>query len=179
MLYYLYQFGEWALKNGWHGDFLKALNVFQYLTFRAICAGITSFLISILFGNWVIRKLISMKFGQPIRSREEVHKLFELHGAKKGTPTMGGVLILGSILLSTMLWAKPENPFVWLVLFSMLFLGGIGLYDDWLKVTKKNSAGISSRLKFVLQCVLGGNFDRLSLNNQARNPRSAALYPVF
>jgi phospho-N-acetylmuramoyl-pentapeptide-transferase len=71
---------------------------------------------------------------------------------KKGTPTMGGILLIGSIVISTLLWAKPENPFVWLVLFSALFLGGIGFYDDWLKVTKKSSDGISSRLKFFLQC---------------------------
>jgi len=137
-------------------DFFKAFNVFSYITFRAICAGITAFLISIVFGNWVIRKLISMKFGQPIRSKEEVHKLFELHGSKKGTPTMGGILLVGAVVISTLLWARPENPFVWLVLFSTVFLGGIGFYDDWLKVTRKTSVGISSRLKFALQCVLAG-----------------------
>jgi phospho-N-acetylmuramoyl-pentapeptide-transferase len=154
MLYYLYNLSEWAEQAGLDNEFFKALNVFKYLTFRSICAAATAFLISIIFGNWVIRKLISLKFGQPIRTKEEVHQLFELHGAKKGTPTMGGILIIGSILLSTLLWASPENPLVWLVLFSMLFLGGIGFYDDWLKVKKKNSAGISSRLKFGLQCVL-------------------------
>ena len=154
MLYYLYTLSEWAEKAGLDNEFFKALNVFKYLTFRSICAAATAFLISIMFGNWVIRKLISLKFGQPIRTKEEVNQLFELHGAKKGTPTMGGILIIGSILISTLLWASPENPLVWLVLFSMLFLGGIGFYDDWLKVKKKNSAGISSRLKLALQCVL-------------------------
>ena len=68
MLYYLYELSEWALKNGRGDEFFKALNVFQYITFRSICAAATSFLISILFGGWVIRKLISLKFGQPIRS---------------------------------------------------------------------------------------------------------------
>lgn len=154
MLYYLYTLSDWADKAGIDSEFFKALNVFKYLTFRSICAAATAFLISIMFGNWVIRKLISLKFGQPIRTKEEVNQLFELHGAKKGTPTMGGLLIIGSILISTLLWASPENPLVWLVLFSMLFLGGIGFYDDWLKVKKKNSAGISSRLKLALQCVL-------------------------
>jgi len=154
MLYYLYTLSDWADKAGIDSEFFKALNVFKYLTFRSICAAATAFLISIMFGNWVIRKLISLKFGQPIRTKEEVNQLFELHGAKKGTPTMGGLLIIGSILISTLLWASPENPLVWLVLFSMLFLGGIGFYDDWLKVKKKNSAGISSRLKLALQCLL-------------------------
>ncbi|MCX6970068.1 MAG: phospho-N-acetylmuramoyl-pentapeptide-transferase [Verrucomicrobia bacterium] len=165
MLYYLSDLSAWAQAQGIDNDFFKAFNVFSYITFRAICAGITAFLISLIFGNWVIRKLISLKLGQPIRSKEEVHKLFELHGAKMGTPTMGGILLVGSIVLSTLLWAKPENPFVWLVLFSTLFLGAIGFYDDWLKVTKKSSKGISSRLKFILQCLLAAVFTIYFLSN--------------
>jgi phospho-N-acetylmuramoyl-pentapeptide-transferase len=179
MLYYLYDLSEWALKQGWNNDFIKGLNVFSYITFRAICAAATAFLISIIFGNWVIRKLISLKFGQPIRSKEEVHKLFELHGAKKGTPTMGGLLIIGSILISTLLWARPTNPFVWLVLFSTLFLGGIGFYDDWLKVTKKSSAGISSRMKFGLQCILALIFTAFFLLNPALSDIAKQLYVPF
>jgi len=165
MLYYLSDLSKWALERGMDHDIIKALNVFSYITFRSICAGMTAFLISLVFGNWVIRKLISLKFGQPIRSKEEVHKLFELHGAKKGTPTMGGVLLIASVVISTALWAKPDNPFVWLVLFSALFLGAIGFYDDWLKVTKKSSAGISSRLKFFLQCFLAAMFTIFFLAN--------------
>jgi phospho-N-acetylmuramoyl-pentapeptide-transferase len=123
--------------------------------------------------------LISLKFGQPIRTAAEVHKLFELHGAKKGTPTMGGILLIGSIVISTLLWAKPENPFVWLVLFSTLFLGAIGLYDDWLKVSKKNSDGISSRLKFVLQCALAGIFTLFFLLNPQLSATAQQLYIPF
>lgn len=173
MLYYLSELSDWAKARGIDSDFLKAFNVFSYITFRAICAGITAFLISLIFGNWLIRKLISLKFGQPIRSKEEVHKLFELHGAKKGTPTMGGILIVGAIVISTLLWAKPQNEFVWLVLFSTLFLGAIGFYDDWLKVTKKSSAGISSRLKFGLQCVLAAVVTIFFLANP--NPKVSEL----
>ena len=165
MLYYLSDITTWAAARGIDNDFLKALNVFSYITFRAICAGLTAFILSIAFGNIVIRKLISLKFGQPIRTAAEVHKLHELHGAKKGTPTMGGVLLIGSVVISTILWAKPTNPFVWLVLFSTIFLGGIGFYDDWLKVSKKSSDGISSRLKFVLQCVLAGIFTIFFVTN--------------
>jgi phospho-N-acetylmuramoyl-pentapeptide-transferase len=179
MLYYLSELGDWAVQRGWTNDLFKALNVFSYITFRAICAGVTAFLISLLFGNLVIRKLISLKFGQPIRTAAEVHKLFELHGAKKGTPTMGGILLIGSIVISTLLWAKPENPFVWLVLFSTLFLGAIGLYDDWLKVSKKNSDGISSRLKFVLQCALAGTFTLFFLLSPQLSATAQQLYIPF
>ncbi|MFZ9919543.1 MAG: phospho-N-acetylmuramoyl-pentapeptide-transferase [Terrimicrobiaceae bacterium] len=179
MLYYLSELGDWAVARGWTSDLFKALNVFSYITFRAICAGVTAFLLSLLFGNFVIRKLISLKFGQPIRTAAEVHKLYELHGAKKGTPTMGGILLIGSIVISTLLWAKPENPFVWLVLFSTLFLGGIGLYDDWLKVSKKNSDGISSRLKFALQCALAGVFTLFFLLNPQLSATAQQLYIPF
>lgn len=179
MLYYLYNLSQWAETSDFNNEFFKALNVFKYLTFRSICAAATAFLISIFFGNWVIRKLISLKFGQPIRTKEEVNKLFELHGAKKGTPTMGGILIIGSILISTILWAVPENPFVWLVMFSTLFLGGIGFYDDWLKVSKKNSAGISSRLKFTLQCILAAIFTAFFLLNPKLAEMARQLYVPF
>ena len=179
MLYYLYELGEWARKAGHDSDFFKALNVFSYITFRAICAAATAFLISIVFGSWTIRQLISLKFGQPIRTKEEVNKLFELHGAKKGTPTMGGLLIIGSILISTLLWARTENPFVWLVLFSTLFLGAIGFYDDWLKVSKKSSKGINSRLKFVLQCVLAGIFTIFFLTSPKLSEIAKQLYIPF
>ena len=179
MLYYLSELSDLAAKQGISNDLLKALNVFSYITFRAICAGITAFLISVVFGNFVIRKLISLKFGQPIRTAAEVHKLHELHGAKKGTPTMGGILLIGSIVISTLLWAKPENPFVWLVLFSAVFLGAIGFYDDWLKVTKKSSDGISSRLKFGLQCLLAGIFTIYFLTNPKLSVTAQQLFIPF
>jgi phospho-N-acetylmuramoyl-pentapeptide-transferase len=179
MLYYLYEVSEWARKAGYDSDFFKALNVFSYITFRSICAAATAFLISIIFGNWTIRKLISLKFGQPIRTKEEVNKLFELHGAKKGTPTMGGVLIIASIFVSTLLWARSENPLVWVVVFSTLFLGAVGLYDDWLKVTKKDSKGISRGLKFGLQCVLAGVFTVFFLTHPRLAELAKQLYVPF
>ena len=179
MLYYLSELSDWAAQQGTSNDLLKALNVFSYITFRAICAGITAFLISVVFGNFVSRKLISLKFGQPIRTAAEVHKLHELHGSKKGTPTMGGILLIGSVVISTLLWAKPENPFVWLVLFSAVFLGGIGFYDDWLKVTKKSSDGISSRLKFGLQSLLAGIFTLYFLTNPKLAATAQQLFIPF
>jgi phospho-N-acetylmuramoyl-pentapeptide-transferase len=92
---------------------------------------------------------------------------------------MGGILLIGSIVISTLLWAKPENPFVWLVLFSTVFLGAIGLYDDWLKVSKKNSDGISSRLKFFLQCLLAGGFTLFFLLNPSLSATAQQLYIPF
>ena len=179
MLYYLSDISTWATGRGIDNDILKALNVFSYITFRAICAGITAFVLSLVFGNLVIRKLISLKFGQPIRTAAEVHKLHELHGAKKGTPTMGGVMLIGTVVVSTLLWAKPENPFVWLVLFSTVFMGGIGLYDDWLKVSKKSSDGISSRIKFALQCLLAAVFTVFLLLNPKVSTIAQQLYFPF
>ena len=135
-------------------DFLRALNVFQYITFRAIAAAVTAFLLSLLWGNWVIRRLVSLKIGQPIRTKEEINKLFELHGKKAGTPTMGGVLILGTVVFSSLAWARPDNSAVWLVLFTLLYCGALGFLDDYLKVAKKNSAGVSERTKLLAQGLL-------------------------
>jgi phospho-N-acetylmuramoyl-pentapeptide-transferase len=123
--------------------------------------------------------LISLKFGQPIRTADEVHKLFELHGAKKGTPTMGGVLLIGATILSTLLWARPTNPFVWLVVFSTVYLGAVGFFDDWLKVTKKSSDGISSRLKFFLQCVLAGIVTAFFLLNPSLSETAQKVFIPF
>lgn len=179
MLYYLHLISDWGRDFAPESEFFKALNVFQYITFRGICAAITAFMLSLLFGSHVIRRLISLKFGQPIRSAEEVHKLFELHGAKKGTPTMGGILLVGSMLISTLLWARPSNPFVWLVIFSTVYLGTVGFVDDWLKVSKKNSAGISSRLKFGLQCVLAAGVTAFFLLNPSTKELAQSVYIPF
>jgi len=170
MLYYLSHLGI---------PLLKGLHVFQYISFRALCAGLTSFLLCLMFGKAVILKLISLKFGQPIRSAEEVHRLNELHGGKKGTPTMGGVLLIGSFVVSTLLWAQPDNSFVWLVVITALLLGGLGFYDDWLKVTKKSSDGISSRLKFVLQIVLAGGITAFFLLSPELAKQAQELYIPF
>jgi phospho-N-acetylmuramoyl-pentapeptide-transferase len=104
-----------------------------------------------MFGDRLIRKLISLKIGQPIRTAEEVHKLFELHGKKAGTPTMGGILILATVVFSTLLWAKWDNILVWNILFCTIGLGALGFYDDYLKISKKNSKGVTARTKLVWQ----------------------------
>src|SRR5438445_8157043 len=107
MMYYLHRLS----------DQIGGFNVFFYVTFRAVAAAVTAFVLSLVFGNFIIRKLISLKIGQPIRTREEVRRLAKLHGGKQGTPTMGGVLIIGAVLLASVLWARPDNRYVWLVLF--------------------------------------------------------------
>jgi len=169
MLFYLYFLKE----------YFSAFNVFQYITFRAIGAAMTSFLLCLLFGQWVIRKLISLKVGQPIRTKEEVHRLSELHGGKRGTPTMGGVLLLGAVVVSTLLWAKLRNGSIWLALFSIVYLGLLGFADDYLKVTKKKSDGISGKTKLVAQFILALVVTGYFLINPAISVQAKALYVPF
>ena len=177
MLYYLYLLHDYGTSI--NSEVLKGFNVFQYITFRALSAGVTAFLLSLVFGNWVIRRLVSLKLGQPIRTQEEVNRLHELHGAKAGTPTMGGVLLLGALIVSTLLWARLTNPLVWLSLFTVVFLGALGFVDDYLKVTKKSSDGISSRLKFGLQCVLAGLITAFFAYEPSFSAQASQLYVPF
>jgi len=139
--------------EGWAHTF-SFLNLFQYVTFRAATAGLLAFAISLLIGPRIIRKLISLKVGQPIRTAEEVHKLAELHGGKIGTPTMGGVLIVASVMISTLVCARVFNPFVVVCACTMCACGLLGFVDDYTKVKKKNSDGVSSRTKLIWQFVI-------------------------
>jgi phospho-N-acetylmuramoyl-pentapeptide-transferase len=160
-------------------DRIKGFNVFSYVTFRAIAAAITAFGISLIFGNFIIRKLISLKVGQPIRTTEEVRRLAELHGGKQGTPTMGGVLIIGAVFVSSVLWARPDNRFVWLTLFSMLYLGALGFVDDYLKVAKKKSDGVPGRLKLLSQILLAGIVTTVFLTSPLIEVQARSLYLPF
>jgi len=126
------------------------LRVFQYLTFRAVMAAMTALLIGLVAGPMVIRKLVSLKIGQPIRGYG-----VEAHLSKSGTPTMGGVLILLSIAFSTMLWVDLSNRFVWIVLLVTLGFGAIGWVDDWRKVVNKDPEGMASREKYLWQSLIG------------------------
>ena len=138
---------------GWAHTF-SFLNLFQYITFRAASAGLLAFILSVIFGPRVIRHLISLKVGQPIRTAAEVHKLAELHGGKIGTPTMGGVLIIGAVLVSTLVCARPMNPFIAVCACTMAACGLLGFCDDYKKVKEKKSDGISSRRKLGWQLVI-------------------------
>lgn len=150
MLHWIFEYFE-----GGHGFMAKLTNVLQYQTFRSIAALVIAFTISVLCGETVIRKLISLKMGQPIRTREEVNQLFELHGKKAGTPTMGGLLIIFATLAAVLIGCRLNNPFLWVCLFVTLGLGALGFVDDWLKVSKKNSKGVSSKGKLVVQWAVG------------------------
>jgi len=125
---------------------LKAFNVVQYVTFRTAAASLTALLISLLVGPWLIRRLQEFQIGQHIR--EEGPKS---HQSKAGTPTMGGVLIVISIILPTLLWANLRNPFVWLIVSATLAYGAIGFTDDYLKIRHKRNLGLTARQKLTLQ----------------------------
>jgi phospho-N-acetylmuramoyl-pentapeptide-transferase len=129
---------------------LGFLRVFQYLTFRAVMAAMTSLLIGLFAGPWVIRRLTALKIGQPIREYA-----MQTHLAKSGTPTMGGVLILLAIAISTLLWFDLSNRFVWIVLIVTLGFGAIGWVDDWRKVVHKDPEGMRSREKYMWQSIIG------------------------
>jgi phospho-N-acetylmuramoyl-pentapeptide-transferase len=126
------------------------LRVFQYLTFRAVMAAMTALLVGLVAGPFVIRRLAALKIGQPIREYA-----MQTHISKGGTPTMGGVLILFSIALSTLLWFDLSNRFVWIVLVVTLGFGAIGWADDWRKVVHKDPEGMRSREKYFWQSVIG------------------------
>ncbi len=124
--------------------------VFQYITFRAVMAALTALLIGLLAGPAVIRRLTALKIGQPVRGYG-----LESHLAKSGTPTMGGVLILMAIAVSTLLWFDWSNRFVWIVLVVTLGFGAIGWVDDWRKVVNKDPEGMRSREKYFWQSLIG------------------------
>ncbi|MCS4509643.1 phospho-N-acetylmuramoyl-pentapeptide-transferase [Xylophilus ampelinus] len=124
--------------------------VFQYLTFRAVMAAMTALLLSLAAGPFVIRRLTALKIGQPVRGYG-----METHLSKSGTPTMGGVLILLAIAISTVLWADLANRFVWIVLLVTLGFGAIGWVDDWRKVVRKDPEGMRSREKYMWQSLIG------------------------
>ncbi len=124
--------------------------VFQYLTFRAVMAALTALLIGLVAGPFVIRRLAALKIGQPIREYA-----MQSHLAKSGTPTMGGVLILIGIAVSTLLWADLSNRFVWIVMMVTFGFGAIGWVDDWRKVVNKDPEGMRSREKYMWQSIIG------------------------
>jgi phospho-N-acetylmuramoyl-pentapeptide-transferase len=131
-------------------DVLSFLRVFQYITFRAVMATITATVIGWMFGPWVIRKLQLMKMGQAVRTDGP-----QSHLGKSGTPTMGGVLVLIGIGVSTLLWADLTNRFIWIVLIVTLGFGAIGWVDDYRKVVYKDPRGMRSAEKYFWQSLIG------------------------
>lgn len=139
MFYYLYYLS----------DYFSPLNVFQYITFRAGGALFTALCISILSGPFLINKLKDLKIKQTIRQDGPPS-----HLVKAGTPTMGGVLILASLLISTILWARLENRFIWILIVSSAYLGILGFMDDYLKLVKKHSSGMSASKKILYLSIM-------------------------
>ena len=152
---------------------LQAFGVFEYITLRAVLACATSLLIGLAFGPWVIRRLTELKIGQAVRSYGP-----ESHLQKNGTPTMGGVLVLISIAIGTLLWADWTNRFVWVVLLVTLGFGWIGWADDYKKVVHKDPEGMSSRQKFFWQALIG-LVASVYLTFAVAAPASTELWPLF
>lgn len=156
MLYWIYTLWEKAQIAGasWAETF-SFLNLFGYITVRAALGCALALGLTLLLGNRVIRKLISLKVGQPLRTAAEVHKLAELHGGKAGTPTMGGILILGAVFFACLICGNLTNPFLLTVLLVTLSLGILGFLDDYKKIVEKSSDGVSGRMKLVWQAAVG------------------------
>ena len=130
--------------------FFHPFRIFRYLTFRTAFASLTALLIALFIGPWVIQKLREFQIGQYVREDGP-----QSHLKKTGTPTMGGVLIAIAILLPTALWSDPANPFVWITVFSTLAYGAIGFADDYIKVVKRRSLGLTARAKLLWQGLVG------------------------
>jgi phospho-N-acetylmuramoyl-pentapeptide-transferase len=130
--------------------FFHPFRIFRYLTFRTAFASLTALLIALFIGPWVIQKLREFQIGQFVREDGP-----QSHLKKSGTPTMGGILIVIAILLPTVLWSDPANPFVWLTVFSTLAFGAIGFADDYIKVVHRRSLGLTARAKLFWQGIAG------------------------
>ncbi len=131
-------------------DSFRAFNVFRYATFRSALAAVTALVLSLALGPWLIRRLRQFQIGQEIREEGP-----SSHQTKRGTPTMGGILIITSIVLPTLMWVNLDNPLVWVATGSIVLFGLIGFIDDYLKLTKKQNLGLRPSTKFALQLVLG------------------------
>jgi phospho-N-acetylmuramoyl-pentapeptide-transferase len=161
----------------WLGEYLtqfySAFNVFSYLTFRAIISTLTALFISLYFGPKLIRYLQKMQIGQTVRDDGP-----ESHLSKSGTPTMGGLLILASIVVSVLLWADLSNIYVWVVLFVIVSFGIVGFGDDYRKVIRKDANGLIARWKYFWQTVIGLS-TALFLFFIAQGPNETALLIPF
>jgi len=157
----------------WLAHDIHGFNVFNYITLRAVLAAMTALLISFVVGPKLIRKLTEYKVGQAVRDDGP-----QTHLVKAGTPTMGGALILVAIAVSTLLWADLSNRYVWVVLFTTLGFGVIGLVDDWRKVVHRNPKGLSAKEKYFWQSVVGGGV-AIYLMMTASVPTETTLYVPF
>ncbi len=135
-------------------QFVSFFNLIRYITFRSAMACLSAFILTLIFGPPIIRLLKRLKIGEKIR-KEDSAKLYELHSAKEDTPTMGGLMILAAVGLSTILWADLTNKHILLALLCTMWLGATGFLDDYLKQVKKKSKGLTATAKFTSQIILG------------------------
>jgi phospho-N-acetylmuramoyl-pentapeptide-transferase len=165
MLYWLVEFS----------DKLSVLNVFRYITFRTGGAVITALVFVFLFGQFIIDRLRLLQGkGQPIRTDGP-----QSHTKKAGTPTMGGLMILSGMLVSTLLWANPANPYVWVVLWVTIGFGFVGFYDDYLKVKKQTHMGFAGRTRLAIETLIAGTAC-VMLVQLGHTPFSTSLvFPFF
>ncbi len=159
-----------------HGR-VSALNVTRYITFRTAVASLTALFLVLVLGPWMIERLRRLQVGQHIRDEGP-----KAHQAKAGTPTMGGVLILVGIVVPTLLWADLRNRNVWIVIISTLAFGAIGFADDYLKVVRRRSLGLTGRLKLAGQFVIGfgvGLTVYLLAHSDPREYSTRIVFPFF
>ena len=173
MLYFLYHLKDSQFP--WN-----VLNIFQYEVFRAAMAAITAFLISLLFGRWFIRFLKGRRALERTEKGDS-ERLIRLHEEKRNTPTMGGVILLLALAASTLLWARLDVRFTWLLVGFALALGAVGFLDDFIKLTHAKRKGLSARRKFAAQVVLGAlaGWFLLLLPLMGDSAESTALYFPF
>tara|TARA_A100001011_G_C14316435_1_gene848197 strand:- start:55 stop:1143 length:1089 start_codon:yes stop_codon:yes gene_type:complete len=152
------------------------LNIFSYITFRSGAAILTGLLFSLIFGNYLINKLSNIQpSGQPIRKDgPESHII-----AKKGTPTMGGLLIILSVLVSTILWSDLTNNFIWISILTILIFGLIGFADDYKKIKNNSSLGISSKVRITFQIIFGLLITYLIIRNLDNGISNSMTFPFF
>ena len=149
MIYYIFYeliYGHFKDQDWW---LVKALNVFQYVTFRTAYGAVTAMLIALLSGGRVINGLKRWNIGQQIREEGP-----QAHIAKRDTPTMGGLLVIASVIISTLLWARLNGLYVWVIIIATLAFGAVGFADDYLKLVKQRSLGLTGRQKLALQLVI-------------------------
>ncbi|ENJ8187798.1 phospho-N-acetylmuramoyl-pentapeptide-transferase, partial [Yersinia enterocolitica] len=154
--------------------FYSGFNVFSYLTFRAIVSLLTALIISLWMGPHLIAYLQKLQIGQVVRNDGP-----ESHFSKRGTPTMGGLMILFSITISVLMWAYPSNPYVWCVLFILIGYGIVGFIDDYRKVVRKNTKGLIARWKYFWQSIiaLAAAFAMYSIGKDT--PATELVVPFF
>jgi phospho-N-acetylmuramoyl-pentapeptide-transferase len=154
--------------------FLRSLNLFRYVTVRTAFASLTALFLCVVLGPWLIARLREFQIGQHIR--EDGPKS---HQKKAGTPTMGGILIVISVVVPTLLWADLANPYVWIAIFSMMAFGAIGFWDDYTKLQRRRNLGLTARQKFLLQCMVAFIVGTLLLILHARGSYSTTMNVPF